>query len=387
MGLSISGSPRTFTSSTLGILPEVTLLSGTTGNLPISIGHVFKPGDLLDTEYLQDLQLDIKNRWPDSSVKFAIISGNVNFTTQTFLLPLTKGTGASGANVSISDLKNTSITASISTTTFGSASWSGTDWDTPFITWVTGPKMSSWIYRKQVGTDPHLVAWLEIRMWSTGEVEILPWIENGYLTVANPTNKPSTYSFSLNGVERFNASLPVQHHTRMPLVTGSVLSYWLSGDKTTTPKYDNSYLAETGYVQAYWSDVTQVSAVPLPTLGGVPSTFVPYSQTTGSNSNHSTSMGMGGGHPSIGLQPGWEAVALTAGGTLAHEQMIRESYRFGQYHIHYRDSRLPCLNLSSELICRGYKNCLNSNIVGRVILNREVDTLLRKMLLFKTLSL
>ena len=44
------------------------------------------------------------------------------------------------------------------------------------------------MYRKQVGTDAHLVAWLEVRLFPGGLVEILPSIENGYLLVTGPTS-------------------------------------------------------------------------------------------------------------------------------------------------------------------------------------------------------
>ena len=32
--------------------------------------------------------------------------------------------------------------------------------------------MSSWVYRKQVGSDAHLVAWMEVRLYVAGAVEL-----------------------------------------------------------------------------------------------------------------------------------------------------------------------------------------------------------------------
>src|SRR4029078_9881571 len=116
---------------------------------------------------------------------------------------------------------------------FGSVSWAGGDWDSPAQIWITGPEMSSWVYRKPVGADPHLVAWLEVRLFAGGAVELLPWIENGYLRVAGPTNKSATFAFRINDVQRFSAAIDLPNHCRTPLVSNAV-SHWLSADPKVT---------------------------------------------------------------------------------------------------------------------------------------------------------
>jgi hypothetical protein len=196
--------------------------------------------------------------------------------------------------------------------------------------------MSSWVYRRPVGSDDHLTAWLEVRLWAAGDVEVLPWIENGFLSKSAPGGRPGVYRFVLGGRERFNMSLAVHHHTRQPLISGATLSPWLSADKTVTPKHDASYLATTGLVTSMLASV-QRNLPALPSNGGVSASFTPYEPFTPTNTIHSTNMGSAGGADSIGIQPGWESIALVDNSRLGYEQLLRESFRFGAHQIHYRD--------------------------------------------------
>jgi len=336
----------TYTSAPAGSLPSITLLTAGAGTYPFSAGQAFQPGALYDGEALNGLQLDVKSRWPDGSVKIGIISGTVAASGTSTALALTKGTAATGATLTTADLKATGIAAAF-TTDFGGATWaaSSSDWDAPFLAWAAGPLMSSWIYRKDVGTDAHLTAWMEVRLWSTGDVEVLPWIENGYLLVAGPTGKAGAYAFSLGGSSRFSATLPVYHHTRQPLISGSTLSYWLGSDKTVTPKHDADYLASTGLVAKMMSSLarTQYAFDGSGEVHRVSAQFTPYEQHVVGGSTQNTwqplAMGSGGESASIGTQPAWECVYLSGTNTdgLLFRQLLQESYRFGAYQIHYRD--------------------------------------------------
>jgi hypothetical protein len=77
------------------------------------------------------------------------------------------------------------------------------------------------------------VAWLEVRAYKGGQVEVLPWIENGYLQVAGPTSKAGTASVSIGGTQRFSQSLSLLNHQRAVLASGSTLTHWYGG---TDPK-------------------------------------------------------------------------------------------------------------------------------------------------------
>src|ERR1700761_7173559 len=124
---------------------------------PFCIGFAFKSGDVPSgqgvTGNLAHLQVTPMNRWPDGSLKFALVAGRAALAANTNLtVTLAAGTAASGTALALSDLKPTNVTASVGCGSFGTVSWATTDWDSPFRSWITGPEMSSWIYRKPVGS-------------------------------------------------------------------------------------------------------------------------------------------------------------------------------------------------------------------------------------------
>lgn len=304
-------------------------------NLPFTIGHAFKKGEIpagsVVVGNIPELQVVVKNTWPDGSMKFAIVSGLASFTaagTQTIGLNIGQATTATA--LTTADLRATGISASIGAGSFGAASWAGADWDSPFMEWVRGPFMSSWIYRKQIGSDAHLVGWMEVRLYKGGAVEVLPWIENGYLTVAGPTNKNATYSFTLGGTQRFSATFDLLNHTRTVLVSGSALSHWLGTDPKLTPVHDKTYLQASRLVPAYRGQLPSTASL----WTSLAQTYAPLQQ-----GNYPTSMGTAGYHGSIGLLPDWDVAYLTSNDLRAYAGVVANGYSAGRYGIHFRDER------------------------------------------------
>jgi hypothetical protein len=310
-------------------------LSSTTGgsNLPFALGYAFRKGEVPagagvvgDTS---ELQVIGKNRWPDGSLKLAIIAGRTTLAagaTQTIRLSV--GTAVNVANLTTGDLKATGITAGIGAGSFGAVSWSGMEWDAPFLEWVKGPLMSSWIYRKSVGRDPHLVAWLEVRLYKGGAVEILPWIENGYLNVAAPANKNATYSFTLGDTQRFGASIDLPNHCRTVLISGGALSHWLGTDPGITPQHDKAYLQATRLVPAYRGAISPSASI----WNGLAQSYTPLQQ-----GNYPNVMGTTGYHGSIGLLPEWDVLYLVSQDRRAYVGVVTNSFSAGRYGIHFRD--------------------------------------------------
>jgi hypothetical protein len=326
-------------------LPNITLTSATTGTLPFTIGHAFKQGDVPAGQSVVcagagSFQAISRNVWPDGSLKIAILSGTASITADTPLsLPLSLGAANAGAALTLTALKATGVTAAIDAGAFGSATWAGTDWDTPFQTWVSGPVMSSWVYRKPVGSDAHLVAWLEVKLYASGAVEVLPWIENGYVNVAGPTNKSATYTFTLAGTQRFSADINLLHHQRTVLISGTYLSHWVGADPQITPLHDTTYMQTTELVPTY--SATPASTLPDDrySIAG----FAPLQQ--GDFKYGAGTSGYGGvddmtdtgyGRP-IGLMPEWEVLHLTCRTKNTYNLVIRNGYSVGRYGIHYRD--------------------------------------------------
>ena len=300
------------------------------------MGQAFRQGDVPNGSVVRadfpNLQCVIKNRWPDGSAKFAILSGRTDLGANTWR-QVVMSVGAAptaSANVSLADFKSGSVSASIAYGSYGAASWTGADWDSPAQTWVEGPEMSSWIYRKPIGSDAHLVAWMEVRAYRGGRIEVLPWIENGYLNKAGPGERSGTASFTLAGTQRFSQALNLLNHQRAVLASGTTLTHWAGGaDPQLTPKYDTAYLMSTKLVPNYRGAPAPTS----PLFGRLPTSYTPLAQAS-----YPTTMGTTGYHPSIGLLPEWDvAVLVSASDQRAYRGALINGYSAGRYGVHYRD--------------------------------------------------
>lgn len=323
---------RIIQASTLGV--SFTLTSAAAGTLPFSLGHAFRKGEvpagMAAGASIPDVQVIPKTTWSDGSLKFAVISGRATLAANTPLtVKLTLTPALSGVRaLTTTDLKATGITAAIGAGSFGSATWSATDWDAPFAQWIAGPQMSSWLYRKPVGSDATLVGWLEVRLYAGGAVEVLPWVENGYLNVANPSNRNATYTFTLGGSQRFTQVLDLPHHARTVLLSGKAYSYWLGSAVDVVPTHDKAYLQSTGIVPSYRASVS--SSAPL--WSHIPATFTPLQQ-----GGYSTAMGNAGYQPAIGMLPEWDALFLCSNDPRAYAAVQFNAYSAGRFGIHYRD--------------------------------------------------
>lgn len=305
--------------------------------MPFTVGQAFRQGDvpsgsvvLADVASFQSV---VKNRWPDGSVKFAILSGHVDTSANTWkTIGLSVGAApAAQTPVSTTELKNSGASASIQFGAFGTASWSAGDWDSPTQNWVSGPEMSSWTYRKPLGSDPHLVAWLEVRTYKSGRVEMLPWIENGYLNVASPTSKSATASFTLNGTQRFSQALTLLNHQRAILASGTTLTHWAGADPQLIPRHNTAYLMASRVVPNYRGNSVNSSSL----YSRLPTSYTPLGQAS-----YRSNMGDPGYHPSIGLLPEWDVAYLTTSADpRAYRGVIISSYSAGRYGIHFRDEK------------------------------------------------
>lgn len=318
---------------------KLRLVTATGGDgLPFTVGYAFRQGDIPSGRFitasggnLRGFQATVKNRWRDGSVKFAVLSGLLDMTAnseQTLSIGWTE-TGPSAPALGLGDLKATGVSASISYGSYGTATWSGNGWDTPFLSWISGPEMSSWLYRQPIGADQHLVAWLEVRLYRGGAVEIVPWIENGYLLRAAPSERSGTAVFSINGSARFNGDLTLYNHTRAVLGSGQTLSHWLGSDPQVSFRHDMGYLQLTGLVPAY-RGVTAASAR---VFSRIVTSYTPLGQH-----EYPNGMGAGGYHPSIGPLPEWDVVYMTSDGDPRAWRAVQiNGYAAGRYGFHFRD--------------------------------------------------
>lgn len=322
-------------------------------NLPFALGYAFRQGDvpsgqIATTADASSWQCTPKNYWPDGSLKFALLAGRKTLTAGiAATITLSAASPSGGTALAISDLKATGVTASIG---FGASavSWATTDWDSPAQTLTSGPVMSSWTYRKPIGSDAHLVGWLEVRLFAGGQVQVLPWIENGYLSVASPSNKTGRATFTLNGSLKYDSinddnytgpydsfvvvnagTVNLAAQCRMCLVSGTQIAHWTGTDPQITPSHNVAYLVATKVVPAYRP--TSINETDI----------VNWCVTQGNYSPMRTRLteGMGGTGYShdIGLLPMNSAIYLVTGDTRAYKAVLNWGYSLGSHAIHYRD--------------------------------------------------
>jgi len=274
-----------------------------------------------------------KNYYDDGSLRFAVISGTADVVGGTpKIISLAAGTSATGTAPTLADLAATGLTASVDTLTHGSATWTSGDWGSPLEQWESGPVRSTWRYRKPIGSDPHLVAWLEVTLYADGVAEVLPWVENGYIMVAGPDQKADTYSFTLGGVLKYSGALTIKHHQRPVLLSGAALSWWHgAADPGLSIKHDAAYMAATEQVGAYSGVVGPTDAL----ITGLQSTFTPLGDWD--SPYQDDAMGGGGSQPAIGPIPRHEVLHFTSTASSTYGAVVRGGYWAGRWGIHYRD--------------------------------------------------
>lgn len=306
----------------------------TQSNAPFAFGHVFKKGDVPAGRYvnsdLTDWQAVPTTYWPDGSVRHAIIAGRVTTANNTVTVQLSD----SGTDRSGTALTETDLTAALPATTLVCGSETITLADligTSALkrTVCAGPVMSNWLYRKQLTGSNHLVAWFDVRLYLGGIVEVFPWIENGYLTVASPTSDTRTYTFTMGGTQRFTQSLAIKHHTRVPLMTGSTFSHWET-DPQITPGHNVEYMRSTKMVPNY--GFTPSEAL----LANTAEVAVTY--TPNSLGNTDAAMADTGFGYHIGILPHYAAAFCASGDTRAYKATIVNGMASGSWPVHYRDN-------------------------------------------------
>lgn len=327
-------------SAVAATLPTFGVLSSVGGaDLPFTFGHVFKQGDVPSGSYvdsdLTDWQCVPTTTWPDGSLRHAIISGRATCTQN-----VRKDIALS---VSVTDrsgtvLTETDLAAALPTVTIQGGSHTTTlssliNTAALHRTVCTGPVMSNWIYRHPVTSSNHLVVWIDVRLYKGGRVEIFPWVENAYLTVANPTNDVRTWTVTIGGTQVFSQSINIKHHTRIPLISGSSFSYWTT-DPAIVPVHDTDYMMASKMVPNYgWttSETTLANG----------NTDCPITQTYTPNwiGNIPSGMAAAGYQPHIGVLPAWQAAYLSSGADArAYRATIANGLAAGSWSVHYRDS-------------------------------------------------
>lgn len=270
-----------------------------------TFGQAFKQGDVPQYLAVSSGQADIRNRWSDGSVKFAVISA-VNQSSVTFSRT---ATAPSSSEVALS-----SSPASVTFTGGVTGTYACPTSDT-VGTWakatahlvrkIAGPVMTERHYYVPT-TDAHVAVWFHVRSYSNGATWVETIIENGWARVASPAERAYGVTVTVGGTSRYSASLVHYHHTRWSRRD------WIGTDPQILPVHDGAYLKATTLVPNY-----APQGISDATLAALPQSVTPFSRGSFSVASDS-----GGEAPYLALLPLWDAAYVQSGDARAYRAML-----------------------------------------------------------------
>jgi hypothetical protein len=325
---------------------------------PFTVGQAFKPGDvpngLFLTADVPAFQADVKNRWSDGSVKFAVLSGlapleaNVPLAIQiasTTTAPATKAP-------TLEDLKRVLKAGTIA---FSGGVSATIDLPTVVATapfrdrYDVGPAMTEWHWRVPVGADPTLEAWIFVRLYANDALEIELCVENGRLLVPGPTTKSYAVTVSYGGATKYTGTLVHPYQSRWSRVD------WYGADPAVIPAHDRAYLIGTKLVPNYAFPGTTSAA-----LDALTQTYTPFSLPS-----LPKAMGTAGGASYIGLLPMGDAMYFASDADpRAWKAVMAMARGIGTYQVHFRDETThlaPSIAAHPNLCINASGNNLGAN--------------------------
>lgn len=324
----------------------------TVTDYPFQFGRAFVQGEV--AEFAQVIlngepvptQCDVKNRWPDDSLKFAIIA--VVLPTLTAGIPATvQFVNTDNGNNEPSDIPD--IDAEIIITD-GSASLRDMIDIGCFERWTSGPIAQTLVcYDRSVdrvfdigGAHRSLHPWFVVTHWPGLDKTNIRFVGEIGNTEAMDAR---TYDLDLtvDGVAVYS-----QDNIAQLVATRWTRTAWHGG--APEPKvnvYHNiAYLRQTGLVPKYDTIV-----FPESTIASSYSSWLSKNRSIGGNGLWQTYMPNTGGRKDIGLNPGWHVQALLSGDYRDREIMLGQADLAGWWPAHIREGDPVKANMGRTIHC------------------------------------
>jgi hypothetical protein len=315
-----------------------------------TVGHAFRQGDLPQGSYVTtnaaSSQAVVRNRWPDGSVKYAVLSGTSSFTQNSAVTIQLGTTSTAPSSSTVAEPANLDVSVTLSgdvSGTYTLQSCLGVDLSTwnrssaGRVRQILGPVMSEFHYYRPT-TDAHVTVWFYVRRYASGETEVETVVENGWWQVASPGQRNYTVSVNVGGATKFSSTLNHYHHTRWSRVD------WIGTDPQVTPKHDASYLRATKMVPNYGYLSPTATA-----FSGLASAINSAPFAIG---NWEPNMPGGGDVPPIGVLSHWESLYAISADPRAYAATISNNRGHGRWPVHYRDEttgRVPLHQSYSQM--------------------------------------
>jgi hypothetical protein len=340
--------------TTLAVITDVGLQNTSAvvqTSAPITFGQVFavghvKPTDImvgrLEDNTLVALQMDVKARHPDGSVRHAIFSAIVPTiaANSTRTMSLAKNaTVTAVAAPTPAELLAAGFTASVSATVGGvkySASADQLIKAGVKSTWLAGSIANEWQVSAPLTTaagvaHPHLTARFAVRYYgAVKKARVDVTVENNWAFEPNPQNFKYNTEVIVGGKSAY-AKADLTHYIQArwrktfwwggdaPQVTPMLNTKYLIASRAV-PNYDQSVAIAPSVLAAYPTFLSNASSSDPMTVG----LAMPYMPTTGA-------------HEDIGILPGWAANYLVSSDKRALDATLKTGDLAGSYQAHYRD--------------------------------------------------
>ena len=340
------------TSSTVTELAIENTAGSTQSSVPLTFGQLFPIGMLNATEGLRaqtkdgnslPLQVDVKAKHPDGSVRHAIVSAILPALaagkSETLLLSKTTSSQQTTPPISPSRLLESNFDASVKIMLEGrvySASVLSALASENFASWLSGPVTSEWLItapllNEQNVPHPHLHVRYAIRDYVNGDgtrVDIT--VENDWAYQTAPQNFTYDVLIDIGGQTVYSkTALTHYHHARWRK------TFWWGKNPQINIKHNTAYLIASKALPNYDKNIF-ISEL---TLRAMSASW---------NGSKTEPMGAGvanvampttGGRPDIGLLPGWNVLYLLTMDKRARDVALGTADLAGSWSIHYRDQK------------------------------------------------
>lgn len=342
--------PTTTTAPSFATITSVTLTSTAAVpqvNTPFTFGQVFAVGDVKSTEGIAaktaaganvPLQVDVKARHADGSVRHAVITGQLpsSMPKQVQTIYLVKGNATTTTGAAPAQLLNAGFSSTFNATIGGkvySASADALLKSGKYTTWLAGPLTNEWLVSAPLKTasgeeHPHLHARFAIRAYGTSAARVDVTVENTWAFEASPQNYTYDAQLLVGGKSAYTqAAVPHYHHARWrktfwwgnaPLLDLRHNAAYMVASKAL-PNYDLTLSIKETTIDA-WNKRWLAAKTGAMDVG----LGQPYMPTTGGRSD-------------IGLLPAWSALYLTSMDQRMKNIMLGMSELAGGWSAHYRN--------------------------------------------------
>jgi len=317
-------------------------INGTARQLPWTFGQVFRKGDIPQGHHVTSdaavFQADVRNRWSDGSVKFAVLSGIADGGAT---LQLKKATTIpSGTDVVEPRTMDVAVQFTGAVTgTYRLQDCLGVErstWSRNSAGRVrqlsAGPVMSEFHYYMPT-SNAQVTLWFYLRCYRDGRYEVEVSAENGWAEIAAEGDKAYTVAVLINGSERWRKA--ITHYPRARWV----MQFWSDPSITAvtgiTPVHDIEYLKSTRLIPNFMR--YRPSEAKLDELHRTwePWQYNPENQRIGGVQAHQGGTGWSG---SLGVFSNWGSLYCTTGDKRAFLSTVANHYCRGHWAVHGRDS-------------------------------------------------